>query len=145
MGRDVSPKVWSDLARQFIEQGLVQQDFQFGGLRLTDKARQVLDGEKVFVRRQLAPEAVAVREDERPEHDRELFERLRRKRREFADQAGVPAYIIFSDRALVEMAKHRPRTKDQFLAINGVGEARLANYGAALLHIICEYCAATQK
>src|SRR5205809_431920 len=40
------------------------------------------------------------------------------------------------------MATHRPRTKDQFLAVNGVGEARLANYGEALLHLIREYCAA---
>ncbi|HEU0038148.1 MAG TPA: DNA helicase RecQ [Verrucomicrobiae bacterium] len=141
-GRDVSPEAWRELVRQFIAQGLVEQDFQFGGLRLTDKARQVLGGTKVFVRRQLVPEAVAIREDERTEHDPELFERLRRKRREFADQAGVPAYIIFSDHALIEMATHLPRTKDQFLAINGVGEARLANYGEALLHLIREYCAA---
>src|SRR5437899_2238209 len=106
--------------------------------RAADKARQVLGGEKVFVRRQLAPEAVAIRDDERPEQDPELFEQLRRKRREFADQAGVPAYIIFSDSALVEMATHRPRTKDLFLAINRVGQARPASFGEGCLHSLQE-------
>jgi ATP-dependent DNA helicase RecQ len=67
---------------------------------------------------------------------------LRRKRRELADQAAVPAYIIFSDRALVEMSTHLPRTPEQFLDINGVGEAKLANYGEAFLRLIREHCAA---
>jgi ATP-dependent DNA helicase RecQ len=141
-GREFSAEQWRDHVRQFIEQGLVEQDLQFGGLRLTPKSQQVLGGEKIFVRRQPAPEVVAIREGERTEHDPELFEQLRRKRRELADQAGVPAYIIFSDRALVEMATLLPRTSEQFLAINGVGEAKLANYGESFLQLIREHCAA---
>jgi ATP-dependent DNA helicase RecQ len=128
--------------RQFIEQDLVQQDLQFGGLRLGAKAQPVLDGEKVFVRRQPASGMVAVREGAPAEHDPGLFEQLRRKRRELADQAGVPAYIIFSDRALVEMATHLPRTPEQFLDINGVGEAKLAHYGDSFLKVIRDHCAA---
>jgi ATP-dependent DNA helicase RecQ len=140
--REFSAEAWRDLVRQFIEQGLVEQDLQFGGLRLTAKAQQVLGGEKVFACRQPAPEVVAVREAVPAEHDPELFEQLRRKRRELADLAGVPAYIIFSDRALIEMATHLPRTAEQFRAINGVGEAKLANYGETFLRLIRDQCAA---
>jgi ATP-dependent DNA helicase RecQ len=111
-------------------------------LRLTAKAQQILSGEKVFVHRQPAPEVVAVPESVPKEHDPELFEQLRRKRRELADLAGVPAYIIFSDRALLEMATHLPRTPEQFLNINGVGEAKLANYGETFLQLIREHCSA---
>jgi ATP-dependent DNA helicase RecQ len=140
--REFSAAEWRDLVRQFIEQGLVEQDLQFGGLRLGAKAQFVLNGEKVFVRRQPAPEPVAIREGTPAEHDPELFGLLRRKRRELADQARVPSYIIFSDHALVEMATHLPRTPEQFLDINGVGEAKLANYGEPFMQIIREHCAA---
>ncbi len=140
--REFSTEEWRDFVRQFIEQGLVEQDLQFGGLRLGAKSQPVMDGEKVFVRRRLKPEAVVLREGTRAEHDPELFELLRRKRRELADQARVPAYIIFSDRALVEMATHLPRTPEQFLDITGVGEAKLANYGETFLQLIREHCAA---
>jgi ATP-dependent DNA helicase RecQ len=141
-GREHSAEDWRDLVRQFIEQGIVEHDLQFGGLRLGAKARQVLGGERISVRRQPAPEVVAMAASAPKEHDPELFEQLRRKRRELADQARVPAYIIFSDRALVEMATHLPRTSEQFLDITGVGEAKLANYGEAFLQLIREHCAA---
>ncbi|HEY9175003.1 MAG TPA: RQC domain-containing protein, partial [Verrucomicrobiae bacterium] len=141
-GRERSAEEWRELARQFIEQGIVEQDLQFAGLRTGVKAQGVLDGEKVFVRRPPALAVAAIAEGAPKEHDPELFEQLRRKRRELADQARVPAYIIFSDRALVEMATHLPRTPDQLLDINGVGEAKLANYGEAFLQLIREHCAA---
>ena len=140
-GRELAADEWRELARQFLEQGLVEQDFQFGGLRLTDKGRTALRGERVFVRRRPAPEAGALAERAPKGHNPELFEALRRKRRELADLAGVPAYMIFSDRALMEMAAHLPNTPAQFLAINGVGEAKLANYGETFLQVIREHCA----
>ena len=141
IGTEFSKEEWRELARQFLDQGLVEQDLQFGGLRLTKKSRPVLKGEKVFVRGQPmevpAPGTVAAPR----EQDAELFERLRQLRRELADRAGVPAYIIFSDRALVEMATHYPQDAEQFLAINGVGEAKRANYGEAFLKVIRDHCA----
>jgi ATP-dependent DNA helicase RecQ len=72
-------------------------------------------------------------------HDPALFELLRGKRRELADQAGVPPDIVFSDRTLIEMATRLPRTAEQFLAIDGVGEAKLAAYGEAFLNVIRVY------
>jgi ATP-dependent DNA helicase RecQ len=142
IGIEFSKEEWRELARQFLEQGLVEQDLQFGGLRLTEKSRPVLKGERVLVRSQ-AVEAGSPGTVAAPgAHDAELFERLRKLRREQADRAGVPAYIIFSDRALVEMATRFPQNGEQFLAINGVGEAKRANYGEAFLKVIREHCAA---
>jgi ATP-dependent DNA helicase RecQ len=65
-----------------------------------------------------------------------LFERLREVRRSFADAASVPAYVIFSDAALRDMCRKMPTAKDEFLAVSGVGEQKLARYGAAFIKAI---------
>jgi ATP-dependent DNA helicase RecQ len=67
---------------------------------------------------------------------------LRSLRRQLALESHVPPYIVFSDRALIEMAAQLPRTDAQFLAINGVGQAKLAKYGAPFLQLIANYCSA---
>ena len=63
----------------------------------------------------------------------ELFLRLRELRKRLADARSLPAYVIFHDRTLREMAERRPRTRDQLLEVSGVGPAKLARYGAAFL------------
>jgi ATP-dependent DNA helicase RecQ len=141
-GKERTKEDWRELAQQFIEQGLLEQDLQYGGLRLTAKSHPVLKGERVLVRCKPATCAPRPAKDARAEHDPGLFEALRKLRRELAAQAGMPPYIIFSDRALVEMAAQRPRTPEQFLAINGVGQAKLAHYGEPFLKEIRDYCSA---
>ncbi len=136
-GKEHSAEEWRELAEHFIHQGLVDQDLEFGGLRLTPKGRQVLQGEKVHVPIKLR--AAAAPEPARAGHDPDLFQRLRQLRREFAAQASVPPYMVFSDRALTEMATFLPQDKAQLLAINGVGEVKLARYGEAFLRAIREH------
>ena len=70
--------------------------------------------------------------------DDALFERLRGLRRSLADDAGVPAYIVFSDKVLREMIERRPRTPVELLEVPGVGPAKLERYGAAFLEAIGE-------
>ncbi|MFT4605436.1 MAG: ATP-dependent DNA helicase RecQ [Rhodothermales bacterium] len=65
--------------------------------------------------------------------DRALFERLRLLRKELADEAQVPAYIVFGDKVLLELAVSRPRTPEQMLKISGVGLTKLERYGDAFL------------
>jgi ATP-dependent DNA helicase RecQ len=65
-----------------------------------------------------------------------LFDRLRELRREIADRQGVPAYVVFSDRTLREMAEARPGTEDELLDVSGVGPAKLARYGERFLRAI---------
>jgi ATP-dependent DNA helicase RecQ len=68
----------------------------------------------------------------------DLFEKLKARRRELADERGVPAYVIFSDATLLEMAAHRPKTEGQLLAISGVGPTKLERYGEAFLSILLQ-------
>ena len=63
----------------------------------------------------------------------ELFEKLRRLRKQVADGRGIPAYLVFSDRALREMVERRPRSEAALLAISGVGPKKAASYGAIFL------------
>ncbi len=68
----------------------------------------------------------------------ETFERLRALRKRLADTEGVPAYIVFSDAVLREMAKHEPRTRAGLLGISGVGPVKLERYGEAFLEVLRE-------
>lgn len=70
------------------------------------------------------------------ESDPVLFERLRALRKKLADERGVPAYVVFSDKALQDMAARLPRTCAEFLAVHGVGQRKLEEYGAAFLAAI---------
>ena len=88
--------------------------------------------------REKTPEAPVL--DEVSAHDRELFEILRKKRKELADHANVPPYVIFPDKSLVEMARVFPKNESELLKIHGVGNARLEKYGKTFLETIEKYC-----
>jgi len=70
------------------------------------------------------------------EIDAELFDRLRALRRELADERGVPAYVVFSDATLAEMAALRPRSIGELSSISGVGPTKLSRYGHAFLELL---------
>jgi ATP-dependent DNA helicase RecQ len=70
------------------------------------------------------------------EVDEDLFERLRGLRKRLADEQRVPAYVVFSDATLAEMAARKPRTETELLEIGGVGQTKLARYGDAFLDVI---------
>jgi ATP-dependent DNA helicase RecQ len=74
------------------------------------------------------------------EYNNALFALLRQKRKELADEAGVPPYVIFSDRTLVEMAAYYPQSVSSLLKISGVGQVKLRQFGEAFLEVICAYC-----
>ena len=75
-----------------------------------------------------------------PDHDKNLFEILRKKRKNLADHAGIPPYVIFSDRTLIELAAYFPQTMESFLDIHGVGIVKLEKYGSIFLGLIQKYC-----
>ena len=74
------------------------------------------------------------------EYAPELFERLRVKRKTIADEDGVPAYCIFQDRTLREMAIYFPQTEEEFRQIHGVGPMTFEKYADDFLPIIHDYC-----
>jgi ATP-dependent DNA helicase RecQ len=149
IGREYSAAQWRALAQQWIEQGLLRQDMEHGGLSLTETGRQVLRGqEKAFA--ELEPQVAEVEGSPAhsrqsaglPSYDQGLFDELRRLRREQAQSANLPPYMIFSDRALIEMAAYLPRTDAEFMAINGVGRAKLQSLGPQFIAAIADYSAA---
>ena len=79
------------------------------------------------------------------ECDEVLFERLRALRRQLADERGVPAYIIFSDVSLREMARNYPTNSTEFRRIPGVGEQKLKDFGEAFLSEIRSHSAENQR
>ena len=138
IGAEYTRRQWLHMAEQFIEQGLVRQDPEHGGLSLTTRGYQVLKGEKVFITPM--PAAAAETSAETAPYDVELFGQLRSLRKMLADEAGVPAYLVFSDRALLEMATYYPQTETHFLAMNGVGQVKLERYGQAFLTLLRTFC-----
>ena len=68
--------------------------------------------------------------------DNALLKALKKKRMELARQAGAPAYVIFTDRTLAEIARARPMTLDALSACHGVGEAKLKRFGKIVLEIV---------
>ncbi|MBU1262178.1 RecQ family ATP-dependent DNA helicase, partial [bacterium] len=141
IGKDYSRRQWFHLSRQFIQKGLMTQDMEFGGLKLTQKAYNVFAGREV-VMGMLEEERVdytKTREMEQ-EYDHILFEVLRKKRKELADKANLPPYVIFPDKTLIEMAVYFPQSNESLLGIYGLGSTKLERYGKIFLDIICQYC-----
>ncbi len=73
-----------------------------------------------------------------PPADATLFDRLKQLRRELATERGVPAYVVFSDATLLEMAAHKPKNRAELLAVAGVGPSKLERYGDQFLALLCE-------
>ncbi len=146
IGGALSRDHWQSLIRQLIHRGYLSQDIaHYSTLRLTEAARPLLRGDETLVlakpRTRVPSAKVRKAADRRAraeslaglEIDEELFERLRALRKRLADAQHVPAYVVFSDAALAEMAARRPRTADELLAVNGVGTTKLERYGEDFL------------
>lgn len=149
IGKDYSKKQWQQLSRQFLHKGLMLQDMEFGSLKLTDYGWTVLRGdETVLGYLDQEPDAAPFvdepgQADDLTCDDR-LFETLRGKRKELADEAGVPPYVIFSDKTLIEMAVFFPQSRDSLLDIHGVGAVKCKKFGELFLNIIRLYCRENQ-
>jgi ATP-dependent DNA helicase RecQ len=140
VGRDLSKPAWGAVFRQMMGRDLVRPDpDRFGALRMTDAARPILRGEEsITLRRDTVDRAVprvAVKTLV-AEEDVSLLSALKAKRRALAEAAGVPAYVIFPDRTLIEMAEKRPASLDAMMGITGVGAKKLESYGAGFLAVI---------
>jgi ATP-dependent DNA helicase RecQ len=125
------------MIEQLVGQGFLQRDPEFSILSVTVSGRQVLKGEKTP---SLAKPVMAAKKreiDKARKEKREqvwtgvdvpLFQLLREKRKELAAQKGVPAYIIFGDASLKDMAVMKPVTREAFSNVFGVGERKLEDY-----------------
>ncbi|HVH03245.1 MAG TPA: DNA helicase RecQ [Amaricoccus sp.] len=142
VGKDRSRAEWQTIFRQLTGLDLIRPDPErHGAFRLNDSARPILRGEASLTLRADTVRRSAAR-PERPAlaqvaaEDEGLLSALKARRRALADAAGVPAYVIFPDRTLIEMATERPRTLDELARIPGVGAVKLERFGRDFLGVL---------
>jgi len=151
VGQELSATQWRDLTEQLLFEGLLKEDPNDGrplvGLGEGEAVRAVFRGERRIGMRK-PPEGAEARAGRSPrkggareaiavsEADRPLFEALRAWRAAAAKAQHVPPYVIFHDRTLAEIAQVRPASRAALGRLNGVGEAKLAHYGAAVLEVV---------
>ncbi|WP_240790942.1 DNA helicase RecQ [Roseomonas sp. AR75] len=141
VGKDLSDAAWRGVARQLVAHGALDVAVEnHGELVPTEAARPILRGEeKLMLRADVARQAAPSRGGRvggAPASGDPLFEKLREWRRAEAQAQSVPAYVIFQDRTLAEIATARPRSLDQLGAIPGVGRTKLERYGTAVLKVL---------
>ncbi|MEP1353802.1 MAG: DNA helicase RecQ [Tateyamaria sp.] len=141
VGKEYSKGQWLAVFRQMMGHDLVRPDpDRYGALRMTDAALPILrDEAKISLRR----DTIAAAVNRRPavkemvsEENAPLLSALKAKRRGLAEAARVPAYVIFPDRTLIEMAEKRPNNLDQMAQVSGVGAKKLEKFGDAFLEVI---------
>jgi ATP-dependent DNA helicase RecQ len=147
-GADRSQGEWQGIIRQMVAAGLLDIDIAgYGGLRATDAGLALLRGEGAFRYRpdRLRKESKGRRErstgaasalSDLDAAGGELLQRLKALRLTLAKARRVPAYVIFSDRTLADMAAKRPRNEDEFAEVFGVGEAKRRDFAKAFLQVI---------
>jgi len=141
---DCDKRAVHDWVEQLVGQGFVEKAGDYNVLCVTADGRRVLKGEVTprLLRPARKPQRQARVATESWEGvDKGLFEALRGVRGTLARRRGVPAYIIFGDAALRDMARRRPSTLERFLDVKGVGETRQKQYGRVMVDNILAYCA----
>nr|WP_222610828.1 DNA helicase RecQ [Undibacterium sp. FT79W] len=149
IGSDKSEAEWRAILRQLIALGLIAVDYEnYSSLKLTEASRAVLRGETKVQLRQYKKAEKAVKhkrqsakdyaEAELGAEEQALFDKLRWWRVETARTHNVPAYVIFPDATLREIARNAPQTLTALRAISGVGDKKLDSYGAEILQLIAE-------
>ena len=142
IGRELKRDAWQAIGRELLRLALVEvAPGKFATLQVTAAGRSALR-ERTSITLTKQPEKPEAKPKLRAgeiECDEALFEKLRRVRRNLADDRNVPAYVIFSDVALREMARVYPETKGEFRRIPGVGEQKLRTFAEPFLAAIGEY------
>lgn len=146
IGKELDARRWQSVYRQMIARGLLTVDADgFGALQLTERARPVLKGDEIVELRRdnlakvAKPGRKTAHQTSVKESEKGLWEALRRCRKELAEGANLPPYVIFHDATLAEMLRCLPQNERQLLAINGVGAAKMQRYGGAFLAIIQQH------
>ena len=139
IGSDKSKNHWNLVLRQLLNMKYIAiKNWEYRSLCLTDKSREILKGEVSFMLRETKEEKIVAKRakkvlSEANHGNIDLFERLRKLRRELAEENNVPPYVIFGDKSLHDMCMIMPRSKDEFLMVNGVGQMKCEKYGDAFL------------
>jgi len=139
VGSDYSKEEWRQYLNDLIVMGyLHQEEGQYPILKLTEKSKAVLKGEeKVMLIKTVVRKEV---EHKELHYEVELLSLLKNLRNRFAESAHVPAYLIFSDTTLIELAMYLPQNFSELKKISGFGEIKLQRYGKTFLDVVLNYC-----
>jgi ATP-dependent DNA helicase RecQ len=147
IGMEWSKNQWIQLSRLLIRKGYLGKDPDHGSLVLTDESQAVLKGVEritgILDRTQTSSEDEArprTSSDVENKHNVHLFEELRKKRKELADEQEIPPYVIFPDTTLMEMSYYFPQSEESLMGVYGVGSSKLKKYGSDFLKIIKAFC-----
>lgn len=138
-----------DWIEQLCAQGFLAKHGEYGVLGVTPRGWTVLKGDEIP--RLLKPAAASKRRESKAVRagwegvDRALFEDLRALRKRIAAERGLPAYIVFGDETLREMARKKPAHRHAMLAVKGVGETKMARYGEQFLALIRDHEASKRR
>ena len=139
VGEKLSKKQWFVIIDRLLEVEALHVN-EYHGLMLSEIGLKILKGqEKLFIRSErLNVKAKTVKKTapEAFDYDVDSFERLRALRHEIAQESSVPAYIVFGDKTLKEMAAKNPQTKEEMLLIGGIGEVKFERYGEQFLGLL---------
>jgi ATP-dependent DNA helicase RecQ len=141
IGTEHTRAEWGSIGRELVRHGLLFQNTEkFSIIELTDSGRAALKArQKITLTRPVAPTEPAKHRVGEIACDEVLFDKLRALRKRLADERGVPPYIVFSDVALRQMARHYPASEKEFSRISGVGEKKLREFGATFLGEVSDF------
>ncbi len=139
IGKELNKEQWNILFEKLLDEDALIIDKEFGSLKITNIGKKILKKElNIQIKAQELENEKKIKKDislaeENPKN--KIFEKLKELRLELAKQEDVPAYIIFSDKTLMEISKFLPTTKEEFLQIPGVGEVKLEKYSDPFLEV----------
>ncbi len=143
IGAELNQKQWRGLFRQLIAQGYLALDQEgHGGLQLTESCRPLLRGEQTLLLREESKAGKKAKARGKSRYggtNTRLWEALRERRMELAQEQGVPPYVIFHDATLMAILEQQPRTMEQMSHISGVGAHKLDAYGKAFLDVLAAH------
>ncbi len=145
IGSDLSKEQWMMIYRQMSVKGLLSTDTQYRTIRLTPDGAAVMKGEKKFTGRISAAYQETYRDTKTAAVDNVLLNRLKSLRKEIARKEGVPPYVIFPDKTLIEMTRFLPENDDELLLIHGIGRVKLERFGRQFLPLINEQEGAAKR
>ncbi|MDB5210018.1 MAG: recQ, partial [Sediminibacterium sp.] len=143
IGKDTPKEEWMHYVKELLHYGYLQQSGgEFPVMKLTDKSNKVLfKNEKAYLS---APVQVTIAKEpviyQQHDYEKELFEELKKLRNKIAHEENVPAYLIFSDSTLLDLATYLPLSKNDLPMISGFGAFKIERYGMPFLEKIQDYC-----
>ena len=147
-GKEISKEGWRSIIRQLTAAGYLQLDVQgHGGLTMTEKGRDLVQGHESFSYREDTGPVGPKKKAPRPapaaadlsDAETTLFNALKELRLELAKKRKVPAYAVFPDKTLADMARRCPQNENEFAEIHGVGEAKLKKFAVPFLDTIAAF------